>query len=259
MPSTKRRTARRRRWSQSRTRDGCTRAAASSTSRSPPISSSSRPRASTASTTNKIRKICMKYTVQEAAVPAVSARAEQPLAVEHARTLAEVVDVVTRTYVEFRTARKREELVERPRDAAQLLELAVGRLLAARGVERRHTLKSTASSAGCARRTCPTPPGWSPPAVDGTSGSSTERVKRRTYASSSRSAGIFDRRGRSQRPRAEAQRHAAGPLLMAAAAARLSKKAWAALAEPRAPQRSVRRQRRARRENWNGPPQCSDG
>ena len=48
-----------------------------------------------------------------AAVPAVSARAEQPLAVEHARTLAEVVDVVTRTYVEFRTARKREELVER--------------------------------------------------------------------------------------------------------------------------------------------------
>ena len=63
VPSTKRRTARRRRWSQSRTRDGCTRAAASSTSRSPPISSSSRPRASTASTTNKIRKICMKYTV----------------------------------------------------------------------------------------------------------------------------------------------------------------------------------------------------
>ena len=56
----------------------------------------------------------MKYTVQEAAVPAVSARAEQPLAVEHARTLAEVVDVVTRTYVEFRTARKREELVAGP-------------------------------------------------------------------------------------------------------------------------------------------------
>ena len=82
-----------------------------------------------------------------AAVPAVSARAEQPLAVEHARTLAEVVDVVTRTYVEFRTARKREELVERPRDAAQLLELAVGGLLTTRGVEVKLTLVPPGSEA----------------------------------------------------------------------------------------------------------------
>ena len=130
----------------------------------------------------------MQVLHSAAAVPAVSARAEQPLAVEHARTLAEVVDVVTRTYVEFRTARKREELVERPRDAAQLLELAVGRLLAARGVERRHTRLEVGGELGRARASdVPATAGRlvATSAIDGTSGSSTERVKRRTYASSS--------------------------------------------------------------------------